>query len=108
MDEVSHNRVTKNLMFFKKNITQIGLVMDKLIEQDKISMNEKSDIQSIRSLDDQCHSLLELLIKRGCFDELIEALKVSGNDHIAKKLLEIDGETSLGMFNTSCSINKAN
>lgn len=91
MDRKSQNRIKRNLVFIKENITQFGRVMDKLIEQGAISMDEKAEIMRDKSIDNQCHSLLEILIKRGGFGEFIEALKVSRNDHVATRLLETDG-----------------
>lgn len=41
MDPVFAKRITKNLVFVKENITQLGKVMDKLIECGEISMDEK-------------------------------------------------------------------
>ncbi|XP_063436112.1 microtubule cross-linking factor 3-like [Mytilus trossulus] len=90
MDAPSAKRIQRNLVFFKENITQLSKVMDKLIETDSIRMEEKAEILTEKSLDTQCHILLELLMKRGGFDSLIEALKISGNGHVADKILKTD------------------
>lgn len=90
MDAASAKRLKRNLVFFKENITQLSKVMDKLIETDSIRMEEKAEILAEKSLDTQCHILLELLMKRGGFDSLIEALKISGNGHVADKILNTD------------------
>lgn len=90
MDAASAKRIKRNLVFFKENITQLSKVMDKLIETDSIRMEEKAEILAEKSLDTQCHILLELLMKRGGFDSLIEALKISGNGHVADKILQTD------------------
>ncbi|XP_052096529.1 kinesin-like protein KIF15-A [Mytilus californianus] len=90
MDATSAKRIKRNLVFFKENITQLSKVMDKLIETDSISMEEKAEILAEKSVDTQCHLLLELLMKRGGFDSLIESLKISGNGHVADKILKTD------------------
>ena len=92
MDSESSKKILKNLVFIKENITQLGKVMDKLIENEYISMDEKADILTERSIDTQCHILLETLIKRGgnAFHAFIEALQVSGNGHVAEKILQTD------------------
>ena len=91
MEPISKIKIMKNLVFIKENLTQIGRVMDKLIEYDLISMDEKAEILTNKSLDTQCDLLLERLIKRGGFDELVEALNISGNVYVAKKLTETEG-----------------
>ncbi|XP_071140949.1 uncharacterized protein PF3D7_1120000-like [Mytilus edulis] len=90
MDAAFAKRIKRNLVFFKENITQLSKVMDKLIETDSIRMEEKAEILAEKSPDTQCHILLELLMKRGGFDSLIEALKISGNGHVADKILKTD------------------
>jgi len=68
--------------------------MDKLIECGEISMDKKVDIIAEKGLDTQCHFLLDILLKRGgnAFQSFIEALKISGNGHVADRILQTDAQ----------------
>ncbi|CAC5362535.1 unnamed protein product [Mytilus coruscus] len=106
MDATSAKRIKRNLVFFKENITQLSKVMDKLIETDSISMEEKAEVLAEKSVDTQCHILLELLMKRGGFDSLIESLRISGNGHVADKILKTDVCSQKGTVSMAKKIQK--
>ena len=55
-------------------------------------MKKADIIAAEKGLDAQCHCLLDILLKRGgnAYQSFIEALKISGNGHVADRILQTD------------------
>lgn len=83
--------------------------MDKLITDGHLTADEKTDVLSGKSRDREINLLLEKLIKRGgsSFTSFIEALKMTGNERIADKILQTDSseDTALQQEETFFSDN---
>ncbi|CAG2245310.1 unnamed protein product [Mytilus edulis] len=82
--------LTRNLSFIKDNITDMDGVMDKLIEDDILRLEDRSRILSNRNPRLQIHAILEIVVKKGAYDNFIRALETSGNSHIIERLENID------------------
>jgi len=75
-------------LLIKKNITNIGVVLDSLLQNDCLKWEERSKIGQEKSIDEQCQILLEILIRRGgtCYQCFLDALYLSGNNHIVEEI----------------------
>lgn len=92
MEPCLSKKITRNSEFIELNIIRLGKVMDKLITDGHLTADEKTDVLSGKSRDREINLLLEKLIKRGgsSFTSFIEALKMTGNERIADKILQTD------------------
>lgn len=92
MDETK--KITRNLSFIKKNITEIDNVIDILIEEGILGMAERN---IILSEEDPIHSVLETILKKQAYTKFTKALRSTGNDRIVDRLQEteisVDEET---------------
>ncbi|XP_052065332.1 putative leucine-rich repeat-containing protein DDB_G0290503 [Mytilus californianus] len=82
--------LTRNLSFIKDNITDMDGVMDKLIEDDILRLEDRSRILINRNPRLQIHAVLEIVVKKGAYDNFIRALETSGNNHIIERLENAD------------------
>lgn len=92
--------LTRNLSFIKDNITDMDGVMDKLIEDDILRLEDRSRILANRNPRLQIHAILEIVVKKGAYDNFIRALETSGNSHIIERLENID--YNCGMYVYIC------
>ncbi|CAG2221359.1 MYH9s [Mytilus edulis] len=82
MDSNYKTALSKCNLFIKKNITNIGEVMDNLLKDDSLTWDERSKIGLEKDSDEQCQILLEILIRRGnnhIVDEIEMAAKKIAN-----------------------------
>ncbi|CAG2245311.1 uncharacterized protein LOC143077452 [Mytilus galloprovincialis] len=94
MDEA--RRITRNLSFIKKTVTEIDSVIDILIEEDILGMGERN---LILMDEDPIHSVLEIVIKKQAYKKFTKALQSTGNERIVAKLeatdLRLEKESSM-------------
>lgn len=86
-------KITRNLSFIKKNITEIDDVIDILIEEGILGMAERN---IILSEEDPIHYVLETILKKQAYTKFTKALRSTGNDRIVDRLQET--EISVGKY----------
>ena len=88
MEKQHKAALAKCNLFIKKNITNIGEVLDRLLQNGCLKWEERSKIGLEKSTDEQCQILLETLIRRGGtgYDCFLDALYLSGNNHIVEEI----------------------
>ncbi|XP_052099240.1 repetitive organellar protein-like [Mytilus californianus] len=88
MESIYKTALSKSNLFIKKNITNIGEVMDNLLKDDSLTWDERSKIGLEKDSDEQCQILLEILIRRGGnnYNNFLDALSLSGNNHIVEEI----------------------
>ncbi|XP_052065385.1 uncharacterized protein LOC127705174 [Mytilus californianus] len=94
MDETK--RITRNLSFIKKTVTEIDSVIDILIEEDILGMGERN---LILLDEDPIHSVLEIVLKKQAYKKFTKALQCTGNERIVARLeatdLRLEKESSM-------------
>jgi hypothetical protein len=88
MENQHKTALAKCNLFIKKNITNLGEVLDSLLQNGCLEWDERSKIGQEKSIDEQCQILLEILIRRGgtCYQCFLDTLYISGNKHIAEEI----------------------
>ncbi|VDI58895.1 Hypothetical predicted protein [Mytilus galloprovincialis] len=87
--ETSHKiALSKCNRILKKNITNLGEVLDFLLQYGCLTWDERNRIGMEKSSDEQCQHLLDVMIRRGrkCYEYFLVALTSSGNNHIAEEI----------------------
>ncbi|CAC5362534.1 unnamed protein product [Mytilus coruscus] len=99
MDPCLSKKITKNCEFIEHNLVRLSKVVDKLMEDDILTLVDKTNILSASSKETQINILLEKLINVGgtAFTSFVESLNATGNERIADQILQTDSSDDTAM-----------
>ncbi|XP_071140950.1 synaptonemal complex protein 1-like [Mytilus edulis] len=107
MDPCLSKKITKNCEFIENNLVRLSKVVNKLMEDDVLTLVDKTNILSAPSKETQINILLEKLINVGgtAFTSFVESLNATGNERIADQILQTDSseDTAMSREETSFS-----